>query len=304
MAAVRYEISQTTRYEYASNVALSSQLVRLSLVDRPGLKVLRQRIDVDPTPTTQRAFLDFFGNENLWLSFLEPHAALIIDTHAIVERGAFQPPDPKDTPAWEDVRDACAANQDPGPFSPAHFIFPSRRVALDPQITAYAARSMKPGRPILEAVTELSNRIYTGFDYAPGVTDVASDPREAFDLRKGVCQDFAHVMIAGLRGLGLAAAYISGYLRTIPPPGKERLQGADAMHAWVAVWCGPEHGWVEIDPTNARYGGNDHIPLAWGRDYVDVAPVKGVIRVSGAHTLKATVDVVELEPEPPILMPA
>jgi transglutaminase-like putative cysteine protease len=111
-------------------------------------------------------------------------------------------------------------------------------------------------------------------------------------------------MIAGLRGLGLAAGYVSGYLRTLPPPGKKRLQGADAMHAWVAVWCGEEHGWIEIDPTNAKLAGNDHIPLAWGRDYVDVAPVKGVIRVSGAHTLKATVDVEELEPEKPLVVPA
>jgi transglutaminase-like putative cysteine protease len=304
MTGVRYEISQTTHYEYTNDVALSSQLVRLSLVDRPGLTVLHQRIDIDPTPTTQRTYLDFFGNENLWLSFLEPHGALIIETHAIVERDAPAPPAAKDTPAWEEVRDACATQFDPGPDSPAHFLFPSRRVSLDPQITAYAARSFKPGRPILEAVTELSNRIYTGFDYAPGVTDVASDPREAFDLRKGVCQDFAHVMIAGMRGLGLAAGYVSGYLRTIPPPGKKRLQGADAMHAWVAVWCGDDHGWVEIDPTNARLAGNDHIPLAWGRDYVDVAPVKGVIRVSGAHTLKATVDVLELETEKPLILPA
>ncbi|MEN3951760.1 transglutaminase family protein [Iodidimonas sp. SYSU 1G8] len=304
MTGVRYEISQTTHYEYANDVALSSQLVRLSLVDRPGLTVLHQRVDIDPTPTTQRAYLDFFGNENLWLSFLEPHGALIIETHAIVERDAPAPPAAKDTPAWEEVRDTCATQFDPGPDSPAHFLFPSRRVSLDPQITAYAARSFKPGRPILEAVTELSNRIYTGFEYAPGVTDVASDPREAFDLRKGVCQDFAHVMIAGMRGLGLAAGYVSGYLRTIPPPGKKRLQGADAMHAWVAVWCGDDHGWVEIDPTNARLAGNDHIPLAWGRDYVDVAPVKGVIRVSGAHTLKATVDVLELETEKPLILPA
>jgi transglutaminase-like putative cysteine protease len=291
---MRLRIRQTTRYEYANDVALSSQLVRLSLVDRAGLRVLEQQVRIEPTPTTQRAFRDFFGNENLWLSFLDPHGALIIDTHAVVERAAPTPPDAKDTPAWEEVRAVCPSHGDPGPESPAHFLFPSRRVSLDPRITAYAARSFRPGRPILEAATELSNRIYTGFDYAPGVTDVASDPREAFDLRKGVCQDFAHVMIAGLRGLGLAAAYISGYLRTVPPPGKKRLQGADAMHAWVAVWCGEAHGWVEIDPTNARHADDDHI---------DVAPVKGVIRVSGAHTLKATVDVEELTPAPALAVP-
>jgi transglutaminase-like putative cysteine protease len=304
MAGIRYSVKQTTRYEYANDVALSSQLVRLSLVDRKGLKVLEQEMELEPRPTARRTFRDFFGNDNLWLSFLDPHGALVIATRAIVERDAPAPPAADATPPWEKVREACAANFDPGPESPAHFLFRSRRVSLDPEITAYAARSFKAGRPMLEAVTELSNRIYTGFEYAPGVTDVASDPREAFDLRKGVCQDFAHVMIAGLRGLGLAAGYVSGYLRTIPPPGKKRLQGADAMHAWVAVWCGEAHGWIEIDPTNAKLAGNDHIPLAWGRDYVDVAPVKGVIRVSGAHTLKATVDVEELEPEPPLVVPA
>ena len=171
-------------------------------------------------------------------------------------------------------------------------IYPSRLVAAVCAGHRLRARSFSPRRPIYEAANELSARIKADFAYDSAATEATTSPVEAFARKRGVCQDFAHVMIAGLRGLGLAALYVSGYIRTIPPPGKARLAGADASHAWVAVWCGPGFGWLGLDPTNAIAAGDDHIVVARGRDYSDVPPVEGLILSSGDHDLEVEVDVV------------
>jgi transglutaminase-like putative cysteine protease len=178
------------------------------------------------------------------------------------------------------------------PQSPHHFTTASPRVALDEAITAYARESFAGAATVRDIVRRLGERIHDEFEYDSESTEVETTPQEAFALRRGVCQDFTHVMIAGLRGVGIPAGYVSGFLRTIPPPGKERLAGADAMHAWVRAWCGNDTGWIGYDPTNGVFSSDDHIAVAIGRDYQDVAPIAGVLRTSGRQHTSQSVDVV------------
>jgi transglutaminase-like putative cysteine protease len=209
-----------------------------------------------------------------------------------VDKSDAPPPDA--TPAWEAVRDEVFASTDIGATAPAHFLFASRQVTLDPEIRDYARVSFPPGRPILAGALELMRRIKEDFIYEIGATTVSTLPPMSFALRRGVCQDFAHIMISGLRGLGLPGAYVSGYLRTAPisgAPAAPSLQGADAMHAWVGVWCGAQAGWHGLDPTNAVLAGEDHVIVAIGRDYADVAPIDGVVFASGGQRLDVAVTV-------------
>ena len=177
------------------------------------------------------------------------------------------------------------------PSASAHFVFASRMVSLDPDIREYAQQSFAPGRPILDGAIELMGRLKTDMVYEIGATTVTTPPPMAFAQRRGVCQDFAHIMISGLRGIGLPAGYVSGYLRSVPRTDATRLQGSDAMHAWVLVWCGPEAGWIGLDPTNAVLASDEHIVLALGRDYTDVAPMDGVVIGSGGQHIEVGVSV-------------
>ena len=190
---------------------------------------------------------------------------------------------------------ATIASIDLSPNSPAHYLFPSRQVSLDPEIRAYAADSFSAGRPVLAAAADLMRRIKADFVYEIGATTASTTPPMSFALRRGVCQDFAHIMISGMRGLGLPAAYVSGYLRTAQSAGKDRLEGAGAMHAWVLVGCGEDVGWRGLDPTNGIFAGDDHVVLAIGRDYADVAPIDGVIFASGGQRLEVSVSVTPVE---------
>ena len=242
-----------------------------------------------PQAFVERA--DSFANRVVRMRIETPHRELAIESRArvVVERPA--PPLAELTPSWEDVAALAAATGSLAPDSPAFAIYPSRLVPLIEAATSYARESFPPRRPIYEAASELGARIKADFVYDAKATEVTTSPAEAFARRRGVCQDFAHVAIAGLRGLGLPALYVSGYIRTNPPPGKPRLAGADASHAWVALWCGPAFGWLGFDPTNALPAGDDHIVVARGRDYSDAPPVEGVILSSGGHELEVEVDV-------------
>jgi transglutaminase-like putative cysteine protease len=235
---------------------------------------------------------DIFGNRVVRMRIEVSHRELVIESraHVRVERPA--PPAPALTPTWEKVAEDAAGSASLGPDSPALALYASRLVGLYDQVTDYARSSFSRDRPVYEAGLDLNRRINADFAYDKEITEVTTPTEVAFAKRGGVCQDFAHIMIAGLRGLGLPALYVSGYIRTIPPPGKPRLVGADASHAWVQLWCGREFGWLGLDPTNAIPVGDDHIVLAIGRDYADVAPVEGVIVSSGAQTLDVEVDVV------------
>jgi len=289
-----YDIRQTTRYTYASPVPFARQVLRLLPVARDSQRVIAADLVITPEPTERHDGFDFFGNRITTVAFAFPHEELTLETRARVAVDAGGQLDVETTPAWEEIRHQAVADTDLGPLSPVHFLFASRVIAIDDAIAAYAMESFPAGRPILAAALDLTRRIKADFAYDPEATDVTTLPADAFAKRAGVCQDFAHVMISGLRTLGLPAAYVSGFLRTLPPPGQPRLEGADATHAWVAVWCGNEGGWVGLDPTNGVIAAEDHVILALGRDYSDAAPVDGIIVTSGAHQLDVEVDVLAI----------
>lgn len=239
---------------------------------------------------------DFFGN-TVSIALIETGLVdLSIEAHARVDVSRPAGPAAGSGPDMKGIVEAAARINSIAGDSPAHFIFSSPRILLRPDITAYAATSFASGRAVLDGAREFATRIRKDFKYQPNSTAVFTPVEQAFEQRRGVCQDFAHIMISGLRGLGIPASYVSGYIRTIPPPGKPRLAGADATHAWVSVWCGAELGWIGIDPTNAIDAGNDHIVLAVGRDFSDVSPIYGVFLGSGAQELEVGVDVIPVTP--------
>lgn len=285
-----YDVRQATIYHYASPVAQARHVLRLTPIDRAGQRVHATTLDIDPQPHERREGHDFFGNRISWIVLDQPHDRLTIRLAARISVEPALKRIPGATPPWEDVREAAYGSSDLSSLAPAHFLFPSRQVSLDPDIRDYAAESFIAGRAVLDGAIELMNRIKTEFVYDVDATTASTTPPMSFALRRGVCQDFSHVMISGMRSLGLPAAYVSGYLRT-QVPGQVRLAGADAMHAWVLVWCGEEAGWVGLDPTNAVIAGVDHVVLAIGRDYADVAPLDGVIVVAGAQRLEVSVQV-------------
>ncbi len=286
-----YDVRQTTTCGYASPVAHARHVLRLTPVNRDGQRVHVAALQIVPEPMHRREGQDFFGNRLTWIEIEEPHDTLTVKLAAQVAVDPLTLPDPLSTPAWEAVREEAFATSDIGPLSPAHFLFPSRMVSLDPEIRDYVAQSFTPGRPILDAATELIHRLKADIAYEIGATTVTTTPPMSFALRRGVCQDFAHIMISGLRGIGLPAAYVSGYLRSAPRTDATRLQGAEAMHAWVLLWCGSATGWIGFDPTNAVLAAEDHVMLAVGRDYTDVAPVDGVIVGSGGQRMGVSVNV-------------
>ncbi|MFZ0730455.1 MAG: transglutaminase family protein [Methylovirgula sp.] len=286
-----YDIRHVTIYEYGSRVTFSHCALRLLPRDGPGQTVLASSLDIDPAPKEIGERACFFGNRVTSMTIETPHRRLSVEASSSVEVNRDPPPDAAATPAWEEVREAAYASQSLARQSPAHFLHPSRYVPRFPPAREYAQQFFTPGRPVLEAASDLMKHMRRDFMYDPTSTVVSTPVWQAFEQRSGVCQDFAHIMIAGLRGLGLPAAYVSGYIRTIPLGGVPVLQGADAMHAWVSLWCG-EAGWIGLDPTNALLIGDDHIVLAQGRDYADISPVAGIISGAGEQDIEVKVDVV------------
>ncbi len=293
-----YDVRQTTTCGYASPVAHARHVLRLTPVNREGQRVHVAALQIVPQPAHRREGQDFFGNRLTWIEVAEPHDTLVVKLAARVAVDAPVEPPPLSTPVWETVREQAFASADIGPLSPAHFLFPSRMVSLDPEIRDYTRESFTPGRPVLDAALELIKRLKADIVYEIGATTVTTMPPMSFALRRGVCQDFAHIMISGLRGLGLPALYVSGYLRSAPRTDASWLQGSEAMHAWVMLWCGQPAseagwagGWFGLDPTNAVIAAEDHVMLAIGRDYTDVAPVDGVILGSGGQRMGVSVSV-------------
>ncbi len=288
-----YEVTHVTRYTYGATVELTNGVLRLMPVSRDG-QVL-ERFDLDTTPPclppTER--IDPFGNRVLSLRIEKPHRELEVTAASRVR--VDRPPAPgaiaalgRASPPRRSRSTRSARILRPPRFTPRG------RIPLFDAATAYAPNSFAGGRPVYEAALELASRIRSDFVYDPEATEVSTPAPVAFEQRRGVCQDFANIMIAALRGLALPALYVSGYIRTIPPPGKTRLAGADASHAWVALWCGSALGWIGFDPTNAMSVRNDHIEIARGRDYSDASPIESMVLSSGSHDLEVTVDVVPL----------
>ncbi len=297
-----YDIKHLTIYEYGSTVTYSNCALRLLPRDEPGQVVYASHLDIEPEPSETRERVCFFGNRVTSMTIDTAHRSLRVSARTSVEIDREPPPKVEDTPAWEVAREEAFASNTLGKDSPAHFLHPSRFVPHYAPAASYARESFPAGRTVLAGAVDLMQRIHKDFKYDPKATVVSTPLSEAFEKRHGVCQDFAHIMISGLRGIGLPGAYISGYIRTIPPPGQKRLEGADATHAWVSIWCGDKYGWVGLDPTNAIMIGNDHIILAMGRDYADISPVAGIILGSREQDVDVKVDVIPrgetVEPAP------
>lgn len=290
---MRWDITQVVVYDWGAAVPFADCSLRLTPIERVRQRVHVSDLKVEPEAALLVDGLDYFGNHVTRVGFRQPHRRLTIRATAEVTVEPPPPLEPDPSPAHEEIRDRVALSRSLDPDDPVHFLFPSRWVPLTPAVTEWAAASFPPRRSILAGALDFTTRIHRGFTYDPDATEVATPLAQAFAARRGVCQDFAHVMIAGLRGLGLPAAYVSGYLRTVPPPGEARLEGADAMHAWVEVWCGPTLGWIGFDPTNGIVASTDHIVVGHGRDYTDVSPVTGIILSAGSQGHSVAVDVVE-----------
>ncbi|OCC22862.1 transglutaminase [Croceicoccus estronivorus] len=287
-----YHVSHTSRVTYGAPVDLARFAIRLKPAAWPGQALRDYRMVVSPQPARlTEGFGPFHVNSTL-VSFDAPLEELVVTSEFRMEVWPLAIPEDDGTTLAQ-VRAAALQVGELGDFAPAQFLFGSRIVVIEPEICAWAAPMLADDQSgILGAIKALCAEIYRSFAYTPGVTASDTPPVDAFRARHGVCQDFAHVMIAALRAYGIPAAYVSGYLRTEPPPGQPRLVGADAMHAWVDVWCGPSIGWVAIDPTNDRPAGEDYVTIGMGRDYADVAPVDGVFVGSPAHEMTTAVDVI------------
>ncbi|MEM9783453.1 MAG: transglutaminase family protein [Pseudomonadota bacterium] len=289
---MRYTVRHVTTYAYAHDAAFSQHLLRLTPRQMAEQRVLDTRLEIDPRPDPMDRAIDMFGNTEYLATVTRPHRSLTITATSTVERSAPEEYILDAGAPWERVRDRALghANMPPAVVA-APFAFPSAMTIADRAMEAYGAESLTPGRPYLAAAAELCARIHADFEYLPGTTHADTLPVASFEARRGVCQDFAHVMLACLRAHRLPARYVSGYLRTLPPPGKPRLEGADASHAWISVWD-PVLDWVDFDPTNDMVPGLDHITLAWGRDFRDVSPVSGLVVGAGPQTLTVGVDVI------------
>lgn len=289
-----YDISLAIHYEYASPADSGRQSLRLLPRSLVGVqKVHDAQLTLDPPADERRTFEDFFGNTQSEVVFTSPHSSLTYALKARVERlGAG--PRMDFSPHLERLEDEIKSIRAMDGNQPLHFLSPSARVPRHVNFREYAQEHIDGSMSVEQAVVAIGEALYRDMTFDPEATNVNTSVLEAFQRRKGVCQDFSHMMIGCLRSLGIPAGYVSGFLRTLPPEGEERLEGSDAMHAWVRAWCGLEAGWLEYDPTNALKVDQDHIVVAYGRDYADVAPVKGVLRSAGGQKTRHAVDVIPL----------
>ncbi|MEM6778590.1 MAG: transglutaminase family protein [Planctomycetota bacterium] len=286
-----YDMVHRTLYEYSDPVPICQNELRMRPRASPDLRCDHCQIEIDPIPETLTSYVDYFGNEVDSFAIESPHQALRV---SVVSRVAVRSRDDRDLgdgPDWRDVADQVRRGSSETHWTAGEFTYPSRRIDVHDQFSEFARKSFGSTPRLLEAAARLTSQIHETFRYDTTATGVDTSTEQAFELKAGVCQDFAHVQIACLRSLGIPARYVSGYLRTLPPPGKPRLVGADQSHAWVSVYAGAELGWVDYDPTNACRTSSDHIPVCIGRDYDDISPMRGIVLGGGTTILKVSVDV-------------
>jgi transglutaminase-like putative cysteine protease len=289
---MKLDLRHRTAYRYANPAAFSQHLLRLTPVTAPGQRVILSNVTIIPEPEAVDVHQDMFGNQVHVATISRPHETLEIVATSRIDRAERNAMIFETSAPWEKTQAAALGLEGTTPVPQVSpFAFPSSMSAPNRQIESYADESLLSGRPVLVAAEELMGRIYRDFAYDTQATGAETLATESFRLKRGVCQDFAHVMLAALRSRRIPARYVSGYLRTIPPEGQERLQGADASHAWVSVWD-PTFGWVDFDPTNDCIPGEDHVTLAFGRDYGDVSPVSGIVVGAGRQILEVGVDVI------------
>ncbi|PPD13629.1 MAG: transglutaminase [Methylobacterium sp.] len=287
-----YDIRLRMGYDFGKAAASGRQQLRIVPRSVPGRqRVIANVLELQPRPHERVDSMDFFGNSVVETAYRAVKGGLSLHLQARIERD-FTPPTLDLSPKLEGFDALVRRQRSLGPRSPHHFTGPSPRLPPDPAIREYARRKTQGSMTVLEAATALNQALYDDMRFDPDATHVDTPATEAFANRHGVCQDFTHIMITALRALGVPAGYVSGFLRTHPPEGQARLEGADAMHAWVMAWCGEEAGWVELDPTNGIAVASDHVVVAVGRDYGDVAPVSGVLKLSGKQVITQAVDVI------------
>jgi transglutaminase-like putative cysteine protease len=289
-----YRIVHRTTYKYKNPVSVGNHVACLTPRSLPHHRLTRSELHIQPTPATRTERVDYFGNLLCFFTVQEPHKELVVEARSEVTMNGLSTPWPQESPAWEEIAGALPNDQSPAGLDAYQFGFESPRIRVRPEFASYALQSFTPGRPMPEALLDLTARIHRDFRFDSKVTNVRTPTEEVFRKRRGVCQDFAHLQIACLRSVNIAARYVSGYLRTYPPAGQPRLVGADASHAWVSAYC-PGIGWLDMDPTNNVVPSDGHVTLAWGRDYGDVSPLRGLILGGGAHTLKVAVDMEPLD---------
>jgi transglutaminase-like putative cysteine protease len=288
-----YALRHETRHEYGHKVDIAAHLLHLTPLQLPWQRVLQMRLHAKPEPSRLVTESDCFGNATTWLFLDAPHAHFQVVLEARVEVTPRVPPAAAATPAWEDIAALVRAGAHAG-HRAAEFAFASPMVAPFAAVHDYVRPSFPAGLPVFTAIHELTLRITREFAFKTDVTEVGTPLAKVLAQRAGVCQDFSHLMIAGLRSMGLPARYASGYIRTRPPPGGTKLCGADQSHAWVSCWLGAEHGWIDFDPTNALVVSDAHVVLAYGRDFADVSPVSGVILGGGTQKVHSGVDLEEV----------
>lgn len=293
---MRYAIRHVTRFDYGEPVGFARCNLRLKPIHWSGQQLHDYSLSVQPGGDTAPARAEAGLANVVRLVVTQAVQSLTIESRCTITVDRPVPVPAPNDPTLAQVAAQARASRDAGPASPASYLFPSPLIPLDRDIAAWCAQELDPARGALDAAIGLARRIQREFDFDPTATLVDTPPHEAFLKRGGVCQDFAQIMISGLRAAGLPAAYASGYLRTLPPPGQPRLVGADATHAWVLLWCGEERGWVGVDPTNGIWMASDHVVVAIGRDYTDIAPIDGIVLGSGAQNMVVSVDVEPLDP--------
>jgi len=289
-----YKIVHRTTYKYKYPVSMGSHVACLKPRTLARHRVAQSELQIVPSPAVMTERFDYFGNHQHFFTIEEPHQELIVESRSrvVMEETAFDPH--LASIPWEEVVRTLPEDLSPEALEAYQFRFESPRIRLRPEFARYAQQSFLPGRPMVEALLDLTSRIHREFRFDSKVTTVRTPIEEVFRKKRGVCQDFAHIQIACLRSINLPARYVSGYLRTYPPPGKARMVGADASHAWVSAFC-PGIGWVDVDPTNDVVPSTGHVTIAWGRDFGDVSPLHGLILGGGAHTLKVGVDLEAVE---------
>jgi len=286
-----YNIVHVTRYVYTDVVTLCHNQAHLTPRETAHQSALGCKLDIRPLPSMTHPWVNAFGNTTTYFTIEQPHRELSVVAESRVEvadDGGFTAPQ---TITWEEAARRIDSTELWQQHDPIDLLYRSNRLANGDQVRDYAAASFTAGRPLMDAVRELTHRIHADFAYDPTATTISTTPAEILERRRGVCQDFAHLQVSCLRALGLLARYVSGYIVTRPPPGKPKLVGADATHAWVSVFF-PDQGWIDFDPTNDRLTDAEYITLAWGRDYADVSPIRGVFIGGGSHQMSVSVDVV------------
>lgn len=291
---MRYHVRHLTAYDYRSSVSLSQHQIRLRPRATPRQRIENYRLAVDPAPRDLHEYLDYNGNPAAFVTVEGGHSRLNVCSLFDIELTPSPDLLASETPSWETVRDNGRGEQIGAALEANEFLFDSPLLKASEQFADYARPSFAKSRPILEACLDLTARIHDDFAFDPAATDVSTPILQVLKQRRGVCQDFAHLQIVCLRSLGIAARYVSGYINTLPPPGQPKLTGADASHAWISLYC-DGLGWIDVDPTNNLMPSLEHITVAFGRDYSDIAPMRGVTLGGGQHSLSVAVDVRPLE---------